>query len=68
MEHIWRLAVAVFMIAIATFLMLFGYAFQGSTISTVALWLSLGLILFGVTKGLLTIVDYHEQHRGQKEE
>ena len=56
MEYIWQLAVAIFMIVTAAFLMLFSYIFQGALLSGVAIWLAFGLFVFGAVKGVLTMI------------
>ena len=61
MKYIWHLLIAVFLISIGTMLMVFAYIFNGTAISGIAIWISFGLILWGIGKGLFAIVAHNEQ-------
>lgn len=67
MEHyIWRLLTAIFLLLVAAILAVFVFLFQGAALMLgVCFYGSLFCALFGITKGLLVILDYHRAHKDE---
>ena len=72
MDKIWRLLTAIFLIAVAVGLFLIGWIFSNGTFnnifSALIIYVVLFLVLIGITKGILVIIDYHREQDQEKEE
>ncbi len=70
MDKLWRLATAMFSIVVACGLFVFLYLIDGgrfdSVLSGILGYACLFLILFGIAKGLLVIIDYHREHKDEE--
>lgn len=70
MDKLWRLMTAIFMIAVGVGLFLLGWIFSGgmfnNAFAVIIAYLMIGLILIGITKGLLVIIDYHRENKSEE--
>ena len=71
MDKLWRLLTATFMISAATGFFVVAYIFSGGWLNSgfvaVLIYLCLFCILFGVTKGILVIIDHHREESDKQE-
>lgn len=72
MDKLWRLMTAVFMLAVSNGLFLVGWILSGGRFNNVPsaliAWAVMILVLIGITKGILVIIDYHREHKDETEE
>lgn len=69
-KYIWRMLTAIFMIAVAVGVFLLGFVFSGgrfnNPFSALSLYVMLFLLMIGIAKGILVVIDYHRAHKDEE--
>ena len=70
MDMLWRLMTAIFMIAVAVGLIAIGWLLTGgmfnNAVIVIMAYVAMFLILIGITKGLLVIIEHNQQHKDEE--
>ena len=65
--YIWRLLTAMFLLLTAAVLGVFVFLFQGASLMMgLCFYSALFCALFGLAKGIITIIDFHQEHKNQE--
>ncbi len=70
MDMLWRLMTAIFMIAVGVGLIAIGWLLTGGMLNNAVIvimaYVPMFLILIGITKGLLVIIEHNQQHKDEE--
>ena len=70
MDMLWRLMTAIFMIAVAVGLIAIGWLLTGgmfnNAVIVIMAYIAMFLILIGITKGLLVIIEHNQHHKDEE--
>ena len=65
--YIWRLLTSMFLLLSAAVLGVFVFLFEGASVMMgLCFYGALFCALFGLAKGIVTMIDFHQEHKDQE--